>query len=171
MPVITGAIGAGFGIIGNIGGQLWQNGGNLSCLKLGDVAIAGGVGFVAGALAPLATTVQAASALGAAANGVQYVITQLYNGAPITLQGAGVSLATGAVGGAIAGAFNINPMYDAGKYSRLVQSAARSGNLDVSLKLNVGANSMGRNLLGSGTSNLNWPPSFGAGASDCGCNK
>jgi hypothetical protein len=46
------AIGAGVGALGNFGYQLWNNGGNLSCVNWGDVGRWGLIGGLSGALVP-----------------------------------------------------------------------------------------------------------------------
>ncbi|MEM2854056.1 MAG: RHS repeat-associated core domain-containing protein [Candidatus Bathyarchaeia archaeon] len=108
VPIITGivgglAAGAGSFIAQVATGQgsfseRWQN------VDWGNVAIATGVGAVAGALAPfVATSIGGAIALGATANVVQYTLTQWSNEEPIRLEEMALNAVIGGVVGGIGG--------------------------------------------------------------------
>ena len=74
-------------------------------------AVATGVGFVAGALAPVvAVNAVGAVALGAAANVTQYALTQVVNEQPLSIQDAAINAGAGVVGGAITGPYTANAL-------------------------------------------------------------
>lgn len=166
LPVITGAIGAITGFGGSIIGQLISNGGNFKCISWKNAFIAGGVGAVAGALAPfLATSGAGAAGLGSASNLVQYGVTQYANGDSMTWTGAAWSAATGAAGGMIGGKINQPNMTWATNSPWINPALARALNQDAQAAANTGVGNFMRNLGGSTTGNID-PPGSG---SSCGC--
>jgi hypothetical protein len=150
-------MGGAFGGIGNLINQ-YMNSGSLNCINWSDFWIAVGTGVAAGAAAPFfATGYGSATALGAAANTAQYAVTQYSHGQGVTASGIGVSVVTGAVGGAIAGPvsrgrgipFNPNSPW-------LSPGAAKNANNAAAVAANTGVGNMAR--------------SAGAGvASNCEC--
>jgi RHS repeat-associated protein len=99
--LVTAAVGAAGGAVGDIVHQLYVNNGNFSAINYSEVGTAALVGGVAGAAAPfVATTYLGATLLGATANTAQYLLA---NGSNSTVGGAAFAGATGAIGGAIAG--------------------------------------------------------------------
>jgi len=102
--LVPGLIGAGAGGLGYIA-SVALTGQELN-LKSFAVAVATGVGFVAGALAPVvAVNAVGAVALGAAANVTQYALTQVVNEQPLSIQDAAINAGAGVIGGAIAGPY------------------------------------------------------------------
>lgn len=99
LPLLTGSIGAVAGAIGNIVGQM----SGCKPFSLGDVALAAIGGGVSGALSVIPGGKAGAAALGAATNLGQYVYSSAAKNEGLTAVGAVTNLATGAVGGAIAG--------------------------------------------------------------------
>lgn len=115
VPLVTGIIGSAAGALGSVAMQLWNNRGAglaaaLGCLNWGDVGIAAGTGFLAGAAAPY-TAVTWVGAIGtsALANEVQYVATELSHGNQPQVGGAIWSVATGGAAGFIGGKFTPVP--------------------------------------------------------------
>jgi len=113
--LVSGAIGGICSAGGTLIAQIAQGNGTLAervqGVDWGDVGIAAGVGFVAGAAAPVvATTTAAAALLGATANVVQYGLTQWSNNESVTPGGVAVNAAVGGItGGFIAGPFTPQP--------------------------------------------------------------
>jgi len=108
IPVVSGIVGGLAAGAGSLVAQIvtgqgsfaerWQN------VDWGDVAIAAGVGAVAGALAPfVATGMGGAIALGAGANAVQYVLTQWSNNQPVRWEDLALNAMVGGVTGRLAG--------------------------------------------------------------------
>jgi len=107
IPLVTGIIGAVAGGLGYAASTALtgQN------FNIKDFAVATGVGFVAGAAAPVvAAKTAGALILGAAANVTQYIVTQAVNDKPITLRDAAIAAGAGLVGGAIAGPYTANAL-------------------------------------------------------------
>lgn len=88
---------------GNAIGQYYRNGG-FSNFSVTEFVVASGVGFVAGAIAPV--TIVSSIATGSGANLAQYLITQSVTRKEITPRGTALALASGAVGGFLGGAAN-----------------------------------------------------------------
>jgi len=113
--LVSGAIGGICSAGGTLIAQIAQGKGTLAervqGVDWGDVGIAAGVGFVAGAAAPVvATTTAAAALLGATANVVQYGLTQWSNNESVTPGGVAVNAVVGGItGGFITGPFNPQP--------------------------------------------------------------
>ncbi|WP_144392317.1 RHS repeat-associated core domain-containing protein [Pleionea sediminis] len=153
LPLFTGAIGALAGGIGNLVGHLFTG----DCIDWGNVAIAAGTGFVAGAAAPfVATSYAGAMALGATANVAQYAATQLSNGDPISAGGALINAGTaGALGGAVGGPVS---RYSGLRWAEnspwLDSGVARSINNSLDVGANSGASNLARNLGAGVTSNI-----------------
>lgn len=108
----------------------------LQSVDWGNVGIAAGVGFAAGALAPIvATTTLAAAVLGATANVTQYGLTQWSNQDSVTWGGAAVNVGIGALtGGLISGPFNVQPgpySYGAGQQWTASQAAWANEGLQI----------------------------------------
>jgi RHS repeat-associated protein len=168
LPLITGAIGAVAGFGGSVIGQLISNGGNFGCISWKNAAIAGGVGAVAGALAPFAaTSYLGAAGLGALSNTAQYGITQYANGDQMTWQGAGWNAVTGAIGGLIGGPISApKGLLTDTSGAFIDKGLARALNQDAWASANTGTGNFLRNLGGSAAGNIDPPGSGGAG---CGC--
>jgi hypothetical protein len=165
LPIITGIVGGVTGFGGSIVGQLISNGNKFECIKWKNAFIAGGVGAVAGALAPFAAqTYLGAGALGAGSNAVQYGVTQYANGESATLSGLGWSAGTGLIGGLVGGRIN-----QPSTIPYATRDAALSSTLNQKEQaaLNTGVGAFLRNLGGSTTGNID-PP--GSGSETCGCN-
>jgi RHS repeat-associated protein len=168
LPLVTGAIGAGAGLLGNLAGQLWDNGGNFRCLDWSNAGIAAGVGFAAGAAAPyVATTRVGAAFLGAGANMIQYYLSQKASNQSMSISGFAWSAASGALGGLMGGTVTRGNGWDQSASSFLNRNAARQLNDEMAARESAGATNLVRNLSGSSVSSTNWPPSFGAGAAKC----
>ena len=145
LPVITGIIGAGASFLGSVVGQLGSSGN----VNWGDAFIAGGVGFVAGATAPVTLTGTLMN--GAISNMVQYGLTQLSHGCSISMKAMFANGLIGAVSGGIGGPFkpqrymktivNIHP-----KFYSITMKPYGKGSITISNML--------RNLVGAIYSNL-----------------
>jgi len=169
VPVVTGIVGGVVGFAGNVGAQLFQNRGNWKCVKWGDAFIAGGVGAVAGALAPfVATGLPGAIGLGAASNLSQYGLIQAANGGPISVAGAAWAGISGAVGGWVGGAV---PTGGALQYATnspwLDPVIARQLNQASQAAAAIARGNIARTALGAIPSNLPLPD--GSSDSECGC--
>jgi RHS repeat-associated protein len=152
--LITAAVGAVGGGVGNFLGQLVENGGNWDCVNWGGVGEAALFGGAAGAVAPwVAADYFGAAALGAASNELQYLA--LY-GSDASLGGAATAAATGAVGGAIAG-----PIYN--PFMFFTPSGFSAS--EAAAVANAGGSSFLRNILGGVAGSFN--PS--GGYSGCRC--
>jgi RHS repeat-associated protein len=108
VPLITGAVGAGTGFIGSVGGQMLGAEGSfqdrLNSVNWKSVGVAAGVGFVAGAAAPFtAATALGAAVTSAVAGGAQYALTQGVNNERIDPGDFVFSVGIGAVAGRISG--------------------------------------------------------------------
>jgi len=122
--LVTGAIGGIGGFVGNVGYQLYDNGGQLGGVKWGDAGIAGASGAVAGALLPITGTTAIGAALtGAITNIAGYVATQAVNSDAITGTGIAVSGIAGTIGGGVAGTMS-NPFWFAKGLSPWLSDAA-----------------------------------------------
>jgi RHS repeat-associated protein len=108
IPIVSGIVGGLVAGAGSLVAQIateqgsfaerWQN------VDWGDVAIATGVGAVAGALAPfVATGMGGAIALGAGANIVQYGLTQWSNNQPFRWEDLALNAVVGGITGGLAG--------------------------------------------------------------------
>jgi hypothetical protein len=99
LSVVTGGIGAVAGFGGNLLTQLVANGWQISCVSWKSAFVAGGVGLVSGALLPFVGTTWGPAALGAAANLIQYGITQYVTNSPVTSSGIMWNAMLGGFGG------------------------------------------------------------------------
>ena len=105
--LVPGLIGAGAGGLGYIASVALTG----QEFNLKSFAVATGVGFVAGALAPVvAVNAVGAVALGAAANVTQYALTQVVNEQPLSIQDAAINAGAGVVGGAVTGPYTANAL-------------------------------------------------------------
>ncbi len=153
-----GAIGAALGAGGSIAGQLAQNG----CVDWGNVGIAAGTGFVAGALAPiLGTTLAGAGGLGAGTNLLNYGLTQASNGAQVTGAGAATSAVLGLAAGVLGGAYRPQMPFAVPSAPAISQAL----NAEATLAAQVSAANLSKGMLGSTGSSLDWP----LVSSNCGC--
>lgn len=106
VPGIVGAVAGaatvtGYQIYENIHhGRAWN-----ACFNVSDIGIATGVGFLAGITVPaVAPTLTGAAVIGAAANIVQTVLTNLsHPGEPLTVGSLAISAVVGAVSGPVGG--------------------------------------------------------------------
>jgi hypothetical protein len=103
--IATGVAGGISGMVGNIGGQLINNGFNISCINSTNTLIAGIVGTGTGALAPGITSMPQAVMLGGNSNTLQYFLTQLANGDSISPLDILLSYGTGAFAGRVGGPY------------------------------------------------------------------
>jgi RHS repeat-associated protein len=100
LAIALAVIGGGTSFVVNAGAQYYAKG----CVDWGEAGIAGGVGAVAGFLAPVAApSLVGAIGLGGLSNVAQYGLTQGYYGNRPTAQGVQISALTGAIGGAFGG--------------------------------------------------------------------
>lgn len=162
--VIGGTIGAGASVIS-------QGFNNLRCgcdffdnINWKSVAVAGGIGFVSGALAPIvATSYVGATLLGATSNVAQYAGTQAVNGQSITGAGVALNVVTGALGGAIGGP--VSRSYSSRGFNEasphLNRQFSRNINQRGDIAENVAKGALARNALGGLASNT-------IGPKDCG---
>ena len=160
LPVVTAAVGLGFGLVSNLGMQLYSNGFDIHSVNWKNVGIAGATGTAAGLLAPTTAVTAAGAAgaalLGAAANTVQYSLTQLANSQQISFEGITMNAATGAAGGLIGGAVKI-PLPEFNPSSPwLDPNVARALNDRAAVLANVGLSNLIRNVGGSIVSNFNF---------------
>ena len=162
IAAIFAAVGGTAGGIGSIGGQMLRNyvcGNNIWDIDWKDVGIAVGVGAVAGAVYPFASTVPGGHiALGAFANTAQYGISEYAHGRPLTWGGGITSAGTGAVAGAIAGPFG----WSAAWGSRVPHAAA--ANAEDSVLVNLSRAAVARTVGGATASNTSWQEIF-----NCAC--
>jgi RHS repeat-associated protein len=139
--LVSGAIGGICSAGGTLIAQIAQGNGTLAervqGVDWGDVGIAAGVGFVAGAAAPVvATTTAAAAILGATANVAQYGLTQWSNNESVTPGGVVINAAVGGItGGVITGPFNPQPggkaIMVAGQQFTARQAAAENAGMQI----------------------------------------
>jgi RHS repeat-associated protein len=158
ITLVAGAIGAATGAAVSIGSQYAANGGDASAIDWGDVGVAAGVGFLAGAAAPtFGMTMIGAVAIGTAANVVQYTVTQISNGESVDTQGILTNAATGAIGGRIGGPFTRVPAkYDVSELASTgIQRAFRSYNRDAQLSRSVRVSNLSRTTLAAVAMGLN----------------
>jgi RHS repeat-associated protein len=121
LPVVTGFIGGIAGFAGNLAYQYYNH---PNCINWGDAFIAGGVGAVAGALAPfVATSYIGAAALGGFANIGNYAATSAYHGDAMTAKGVLVAGAAGAVAGLVTGPIANPYMFKTNELWRMGQGA------------------------------------------------
>lgn len=99
--VVNFLVGAAVGGGTNLLWQLVQNGGDLDCVRLGEVAIAAGVGALTGGLSAGAG-LMANVGIGALGNVVQYGLTNAAYGKMVTGDGAWNAAVWGALGGGVA---------------------------------------------------------------------
>jgi RHS repeat-associated protein len=134
LVVALSIIGGGTSFTVNAGFQYYMKG----CVNWKEAGIAGGVGALAGFLAPVAApSWVGAVGLGGLSNIAQYALTQAYYGSPPTRQGIQTSALTGALGGALGGGVGAAPsgqsireaISDTGNPSldRAINEAARFG--------------------------------------------
>jgi RHS repeat-associated protein len=163
IPLVTGLIGGVAGGAGSLIAQMAQGEGTLSerweDVDWGNVGIATGVGFVAGALAPLIVTPLGAIALGADATVSQYALTQWSNDETITAEGTAINLAAGGLSGLVVGPC---PQPDPSKLmfketsGWLDTSVAEAVNTGIRLGPIVGGANLSRSALGGIVSNWDW---------------
>jgi RHS repeat-associated protein len=145
--LVTGAIGGVAGFVGNVGYQLYHNGGHPGCVKWGNAGIAFMSGAVAGALLPITGRTAIGAALtGAVTNAGGYYATQMYNGEAVTGAGIATSAFFGGVGGAIGGKL-ANPYWFAKRLSPWVSDPAV-------IAANTDALTLGRVVAGAGMGNV-----------------
>ena len=164
LPIITGAIGAGAGFVGDLGGQIVGNIRQhkpLSNIDWKEVAVATGGGAVAGALAPVvATTTLGASILGGVTNVAQMFVLSRWEHKCITTEGALFSFGIGAVGGVFGGASGpTKPFSTTSPYIK--SSLAKASN--ASMAAGVAERNAARNFGTGFISNLSQK------SPDCGC--
>ena len=156
LPLITGAIGGGFGAAGSAIGQLASNGFDDFSFK--EVSVAAGVGFAAGAAAPItATTFLGAALTGGVANVAQLGINEAIDGniANVTVGDVVVAGTTGFVGGAVGGSFTRSTGIRFSETSQFIdQSIGRQLNLNSDLARLTAGSSLARNFLGAIASDL-----------------
>ena len=142
--LVSGVIGGVFSAGGSFVAQMAQGDGAFSerfqNVDWGDVGIAAGVGFAAGALAPVAATTTAAAAmLGSGANITQYGLTQWSNNESVTFGGILLSGAVGGVTGGISGPFNPQPggklLYGSGQQYTIREAASNNGVMQIQYEL------------------------------------
>jgi len=155
LPLVTGGIGAGFGVIGNALGQIITNGG-LENFNLKNVGIAAGVGFTVGVAAPYtAATWLGATATGSVANIAQYGITQAANGQSFNTNDALLNGATGLLGGALGGSIGRATGLRYSENSSFINSGlARQLNNNLDIQVNTGTNALFRNFAGAAASSF-----------------
>jgi hypothetical protein len=169
---VTTGLGAATGFFGNIAGQLLSNHFNWRCVSMKNALIAGGVGAAAGAAVGLAPTVFAGSmysvvAFNGTVNMIQYEITQYANDDPITIGGASLSFAAGAVAGGLGGKFASGVPHTTSE--RALSASISNAN---KVSANIGWSSFNRGLLGSVFTNEDFSTAFSTDSKcDEGCGK
>jgi hypothetical protein len=100
----SGAIGGATNAVGNAIGQYAANG----TVDAGDMAIAAGTGFAAGAVLPIAAPagVIGAAAVGGTANATQHLLTQVAHGRSIETETMAKQFGVGVVAGSVGGAWS-----------------------------------------------------------------
>ena len=163
--LISGVVGGVFSAGGSFMAQMIQGNGDFAqrfqTVDWENVAIAGAVGFAAGALAPVvATTTAAAAILGATANVTQYGLTQWSNNESMTWGGVAVNASVGALTGAlISGSFDFQPgsgHYLASGYQWTKSEAAWYNAGDIIVYGLLGASNLSRSLIGGLVDNLEY---------------
>jgi RHS repeat-associated protein len=129
-----------------------------------SVLVAGGVGFVSGALAPfVAGSYLGATLLGAGSNVAQYLGTQAVNSQSITGDGIFLNAATGALGGAIGGPVSRATGLRFNEASpHLNREIGRTLNESFDIAANVTKGALARSTVGGLASST-------IGPKDCGC--
>ena len=157
--VEMGALGSATNMAGNALGQYASSG----TVNATDVAVAGVVGFAAGAAAPVvgATAVGSLAGgyagsvgLGAAANSAQYVATQSIKGDQITGMGLAINAISGGAGGLLGGPTSTVPR--ALSFDTAAKGLSRSLNAQDFLRANVTRAGLTRGLLSGAASNWNY---------------
>ena len=156
IPLITGIVGSAAGAVGSAVGQVVNNGFN--DFSFSEVAVAAGVGFVAGAAAPFtATTLVGATITGSVANVAQLGINEAVSGdiTSVVPRDVAIAGATGAIGGAVGGAIVRSSQIGFDTFSdALDQSVVNTIHKEAILPLSSAVSSFGRNVIGSVVSNL-----------------
>jgi RHS repeat-associated protein len=119
-------------------------------ISAGHVVVAAGVGCVAGAAAPFATTLARTALLGAASNTAQYAITNYIDCEEVTPEGLVGSAVTGGLSGQIGGRFK-KPPYVWDTPDKAFNKVMNDSN---ALSLNVTATSVLRNIAATVSSYL-----------------
>ena len=156
IPIVTGLIGAGISAAVNVYSQVALNGG-FDNFNFRNFGVAIGVGFAAGAAAPVvAVDMLGAALLGGAANGTQYLLTNAVNGQSSSAGSFALSVGLGAGGGLIGGAFARSRFLVDESSEALWEFARRNGlggparyNYLETINANVTLGNLLRGLLGS----------------------